>query len=109
MAPAKTDIEKRVSHAFKELRQTRDELRKKVNVLGKDAGDVLIKDVEDMARFLETKLLEIGEIAVTEAKRALASLHDRVDRVAVEVEKKRAALRAPAPPRAEAPAAEAKA
>ena len=94
---AKMEIEKRVKDAFEEIRRTRDELRVKMNLLGKDAGDVL-KDAEDVAKFLEAKLTEIGEVAVKEAKHAVALVKEKVDKLATEVEKRRVARTATKPP-----------
>lgn len=93
METQKTEIEKKVSHAFEEIKRTRDELRVKMNLLGKDAGDVL-KDAEDVLKFLESELVKIGDVAVKEAKRAVGLVRERVDRLAAEAEKRLDAARA---------------
>jgi hypothetical protein len=99
MKPEQTEIEKKVGRALTELKRTRDELRVKMNLLGKDAGDVL-ESAEEVARFLETKLTDIGEAAVQDAKAAVAFVREKLDKLAAEVENRRVA----ALPRTDKPA-----
>jgi hypothetical protein len=73
------EIQDRLEHAFDEVRRLRDELRVKLNLLGKDARDALA-DAEELLETAERKL----EIAVrrlrAEAQAARDFVRERIDR-----------------------------
>jgi len=82
----KIEPEKKVARAFEELKKAREELRIKMAALGKDAGDVL-KDAEDLVKFIEAKLTEIGEAAVKDAQSVVIFVREKVAKLAREAEK----------------------
>ena len=92
----KVEPEKKVARAFEELKKAREELRIKIKLLGKDAGDVL-KDTEDLVKFIELKLSEIGEAAVKDAQSVLAFAREKIAKLGAEAEKRVAPP--PAPPK----------
>jgi hypothetical protein len=92
----KVEPEKKVARAFEELRKAREELKVKMSQLGKDAGDVL-KDTEDLVKFIELKLSEIGEAAVKDAQSVVGFVREKIGKLAAEAEKR--VTPPPAPPR----------
>lgn len=67
--------------ALRELKKMREELQVKVNLLGKDAGDVL-REAQAVLELIEAKMCEVRKAARRDAQKALAQVRGRMDALA---------------------------
>jgi uncharacterized coiled-coil protein SlyX len=72
-----TEQQQKIAHAMDELKRARDELRVKLNLLGKDARDVL-GDAENRVRKLEAKIAEVGEATLKEVAAAVTYVREKL-------------------------------
>ena len=72
--------QEKISNAHEDLKRVREELRVKLNLLGKDARE-MVADAENRVKKMEARIVELGEVMLKEVSAAIAYLREKLPQV----------------------------
>jgi len=72
--------QEQISNALQDLKRAREELRVKLNLLGKDARG-MVADAENRVKKVEARIVELGEVMLKEVSAAIAYLREKLGKV----------------------------
>ena len=72
--------QEQISNALEDLKRAHEGLRAKLNLLGKDAREV-VADAENHVKKVEARIVQLGEVMLKEVSAAIAYLREKLPKV----------------------------